>query len=111
MSGAWQNSDRKLRLPSNWPSLVAVVKRRAATSLHPQGQCEAIKVSTGARCKNAGRDCDHIVPGDNHDLSNLRLLCVWHHGTKSSREGNEAQAARRSSARRPPERHPGVKNR
>lgn len=111
MSGGWAGSDRRLRLPTNWPSLVITVKKRASTQSHPSGQCEALGSKTGLRCKNAGRDVDHIIPGDDHDLSNLRLLCIWHHGKKSSREGNEAQASRRLSATRPPERHPGVKNR
>lgn len=110
MSGGWSGSDRKARLPRNWPSLVATVRARAATPRHPSGQCEYAR-STGRRCTAQGSDVDHIERGDDHRLENLQLLCRWHHGKKSSSEGNQAQHDLRATARRPSEQHPGVRAR
>lgn len=103
MSGGWKDSNRRQRLPDNWPVLRAQVIMRAG------GICEEVKHSRGTRCTNPGVDVDHIEPGDDHSLGNLRLLCRWHHKAKSSAEGNEAKQAKRVKARRQPERHPGVR--
>lgn len=81
---------------------------RAAVIRRAGGICEETKHSRAGRCTNPGVDVDHIVPGDDHSLSNLRLLCRWHHKAKSSAEGN---AAKRRKPRRQPERHPGVRPR
>lgn len=102
MSGQWAGSDRRERLPANWAELREAVMRRAG------GRCEAIK-SSGQRCPNGGRDCDHIQAGDDHSLSNLQWLCIWHHRAKSSAEGNDAQAVVRAKLRRPGRRHPGLR--
>ncbi|PRB44327.1 HNH endonuclease [Arthrobacter sp. MYb23] len=101
MSGGWTGSDRKSRLPDDWPLLRQIVFERAG------GRCETIKKS-GKRCWDKGTDVDHKRAGDDHSLANLQLLCTWHHARKSSREGNEAQAALRAMLRHPVEQHPGV---
>jgi 5-methylcytosine-specific restriction protein A len=101
MSGGWAGSDRKSRLPADWQQLRAAVRERSG------GRCEVIK-RNGKRCYDAATDCDHIIPGDDHSLANLRDICTWHHRRKSSREGNEAQAALRAMLRHPVEQHPGV---
>jgi 5-methylcytosine-specific restriction protein A len=98
---SWSGSDRRSRLPSNWTQLRAQTKARA------NGQCQAL-LNDGRRCPDQGTDCDHIVPGDNHELSNLQWLCKWHHGKKSSAEGNKGQR-RRFTERHPTEKHPGWK--
>lgn len=98
---SWEGSTRRERLPDDWEERRKFVIRRAG------GICEKIKTSTGRRCTNSGRDVDHIIRGDDHEPTNLQLLCVWHHREKTAAEGNEAQAVKRSAARRPPERHPG----
>lgn len=103
MSGGWAGSERKSRLPLDWPQKVAKVKQRAG------GRCEAVRSKTGLRCTVPGSDVDHVTPGDDHRLENLQLLCRWHHNAKSSREGNEAKAQVRQSARRSPEKHPGAR--
>nr|WP_256557549.1 HNH endonuclease signature motif containing protein [Lentzea sp. HUAS12] len=54
-------------------------------------------------------EVDHIQPDDNHDESNLQCICARCHAIKSAREGGRASAARRSSARRPDEPHPGLR--
>lgn len=104
----WEGSDRRGRLPANWPALIAAVKKRArATSRLGIEQCEA-RLPSGKRCPRQGTDVDHIIPGDDHSLKNLRLLCGYHHGKKSSREGFEARQAYKRSKYRPREEHPGT---
>ncbi|MCW7984097.1 hypothetical protein XF35_01835 [Streptomyces platensis subsp. clarensis] len=99
MSGGWQGSNRKSRLPKNWKALVLKVKARDGH------RCTRLS-DEGKRCMNVGTDVDHVKPGDDHSLSNLALLCSDHHAQKSSREGNEARWKHRQ--RRPDERHPGL---
>jgi len=92
----WESSNRKHRLPSNWWALRAQVLRRA------HNQCEVI--NDGIRCTNIANEVDHIIPGDDHSLSNLRAICTDHHKVKSSQEGN---AARKKKYSRRIEPHPG----
>ncbi len=98
-SSKWAKSDRRSRLPSDWQQLRAKVISRAG------GRCEA-KMKNTTRCTDAGTDVDHITAGDDHSLTNLQLLCKWHHGKKSSYEGNQARP--RYTERRPKEAHPGI---
>lgn len=104
MSGHWTSSTRRTRLPTNWPQLRTAVRTRAGE------RCEH-RNPDGSRCPNPGTDCDHINPGDNHDLANLQWLCAQHHRAKSSAEGNAAMrmaAAKRAALKtRPTEPHPG----
>lgn len=95
----WSGSDRQKRLPSDWAYLRGQVIHRAG------GQCEAL-LREGNRCSEQGTDVDHVEPGDNHQLTNLQLLCRWHHNKKSAAEGNRAR--RRLTEARPREKHPGV---
>jgi 5-methylcytosine-specific restriction protein A len=96
----WEGSDRKDRLPDNWPRLVAAVKKRAG------GRCEW-RLKSHKRCPRPGTDCDHKVAGDNHDMSNLQWLCAHHHARKSSMEGRKAKSDRRALRYRAPEPQPG----
>ena len=100
MSGKWIGSTRRERLPADWLRRVAAVKRR------DQGRCTWMDPH-GRRCAAAGTDVDHIRRGDDHALSNLRLLCRAHHAYKSSREGNAARGPAITKAR-PAEKHPGI---
>jgi 5-methylcytosine-specific restriction protein A len=97
---SWDGSDRKSRLPADWPIRVAKVKKRDG------GRC-TWRLRSGKRCPRPGTDVDHRKPGDNHDLANLQLLCAHHHGKKSSGEGRKARADRRALRYRAPEPHPG----
>lgn len=97
----WETSDRKSRLPANWSQLVKEVWRR------DKGQC-TWRLPSGARCPRRGADVDHIRPGDDHRMSNLRLLCTHHHAKKTAREG---VFGRRKKPGRAPEAHPGAINR
>lgn len=100
MSGGWAGSDRRERLPVNWPKLRAQVRKRAG------GRCEWSSPVTG-RCPSEGSQCDHVNRGDVHLLVNLQWLCTHHHNIKSAREGREARAEKAARGKRPAERHPG----
>ena len=89
MAGGWKGSTRKARLPPDWP------RRRAQVLARDNYRCF---------CGMPATDVDHVVPGDDHRLSNLRSLCRAHHLQKSSKEGVSARKHRR----RPPEPHPGL---
>ena len=100
----WKGSDRRDRLPADWPRIRARVLRR------DQGQCTHPD-DFGARCPELATDVDHIRPGDDHSDGNLRALCSWHHKAKSSSEGGAALAARRrknAQKFKRVERHPGL---
>lgn len=99
MAGKWKNSDRRSRLPTDWKSRRAQVFRRA------KGMCEV------SGCSDAATDCDHIIPGGDHSLSNLRALCQLHHAQKSSAEGLAARAWIREARKRPVGDHPGRRKR
>jgi len=75
----WQGSTRRRRLPPGWRKLRLVVIDRA------DGRCQHVD-HYGNRCHQPGTDVDHIVPGDDHSLENLQLLCRRHHLAKTGRE-------------------------
>lgn len=99
MSG-WEGSDRKARLPHDWQTRRIRVLRR-------DGYACQERLSTGEPCLAPASDVDHVTPGDDHSLDNLRALCRWHHARKSSAEGHAAQRPRPTRTR-PPEAHPGM---
>ena len=48
-------------------------------------------------CPAWGRDVDHVVPliaGGGNELSNLRLLCAFHHAQKTSAEARNRRRLR-----------------
>jgi 5-methylcytosine-specific restriction endonuclease McrA len=96
---AWETSDRRARLPDDWNQRVAAVKKR------DQNRC-TWRLPSGLRCPRPGRDVDHRVNDDNHELSNLRLLCKTHHDRKTQREA-WAGRTRPKAKKRPTERQPG----
>ncbi|GIE98943.1 hypothetical protein Ari01nite_64080 [Paractinoplanes rishiriensis] len=103
MSG-WEGSDRRARLPANWPAIRRRILRRDAH------RCTARTVYD-ERCSEPATDVDHIEPGDDHRDANLRSVCEWHHRRKSGREGAAARAAvwrRNQSKYRRSEAHPGL---
>jgi 5-methylcytosine-specific restriction enzyme A len=102
--GGWAGSDRRSRLPKDWPRIRNRVLKRDGK------RCTHIN-DDGVRCPDPATDVDHIVPGDDHSESNLRSLCEWHHRIKSGREGGAARAAklkRNASKFKRVERHPGL---
>lgn len=105
--GSWSRSTRRKRLPKNWAALRREVIARDKVCqwrLPGGGLC-------GLPAPQANQ-VDHIVAGDDHELSNLQLLCEPHHAKKSSSEGWAALAKRKRAAvdrmRRREEQHPGT---
>jgi 5-methylcytosine-specific restriction protein A len=96
---SWDTSDRRARLPKDWPKRVAATKARAG------GRCEGISLQGEPRwhdpkCNGVGRECDHERRGDDHSLPNLRWLSSPCHTTKTHLE--------KPSRNRPAPQHPGV---
>lgn len=101
---SWEGSDRRARLPSNWPAIRA---QRLALDGH-----RCTWMVDGQRCTAAATDVDHRdAKTDDHRIEALRSLCRDHHAAKSSAEGNAAQAAKRARLRLPEEDHPGLRKR
>lgn len=104
LSGRWQGSDRRERLPANWQTIRKQVHRR------DESRC-AVPLPSGKRCNEPATDVDHIINNDDHSLSNLRCICDWHHKAKSAREGAMAYNAKMKHSRqkfRREEKHPGL---
>ena len=99
MSGSWAGSDRRTELPPNWETEI-----RPAVLQRDRHRCQWLTHDT--RCGRPARQVDHIRPGSDHSLRNLRALCDDHHAAKSSAEGNAARWANRAT--RPAEQHPGL---
>ncbi|SEC22560.1 hypothetical protein SAMN04490357_1489 [Streptomyces misionensis] len=100
----WASSDRRERLPADWPKIRLRVLRRDGHRCTAHDQY-------GQRCEEPATDVDHIVPGDDHQEANLRALGGFHHRAESSREGALALAAQRpriSNRFRRTETHPGL---
>lgn len=60
----------------------------------------------GALCGAYADQADHINRHGPDELSNMRALCAYHHGIKTSTEGNAERWRYRRA--RDPEPHPGV---
>lgn len=99
MSG-WEGSDRRDRLPSDWPKL-------RATRLKIDGHRCCWRLPSGKRCPRPATDVDHRVAGDDHSMSNLQSLCGAHHLKKTAVDARKAKTARRNKGKRAPEKHPG----
>lgn len=100
---AWGNNDRSgrgARLPANWYASngprAQVLRRDGVCRLGYSG------------CLGAPTQVDHIVAGDDHDLSNLQGVCRACHAAKSTAEGVAARQAKRARLKRPVEKHPGL---
>lgn len=94
MSGGWQGSDRKRRLPRGWDRIRAEVLAR-----------DPICKICGTR---SSTQVDHVRPKTD-DHSHLQGVCYPCHKAKSSSEGGKAAAAVRPTRARPEEKHPGLK--
>jgi len=100
---AWENSNRKSRLPANWKALRLEILRRDGY------KCQEVTPS-GFLCLDYANEVDHIIAGDNHSKSNLRAICSWHHKKKSSEEGRQAREAKRLERMKQEKNdHPGMK--
>lgn len=85
---AWATSNRRSELPPTqaWEAIRKRVIRRDA------GRCVA--------CGAPGTDVDHIIPGADHNLGNLQLLCRDCHQTKTQRESAQARNFKRVPTRK-----------
>ena len=92
----WSSSDRRSRLPDNWPALAAIVKRNA------RGRCQATHHADG--CDGHGTEVDHITQGDDHSLGNLQALSTACHARKTRLDNGY-----RGAVAAPSERHPGAR--
>lgn len=99
MSGQWRGSDRKSRLPADWP------QRRRRILERDGYRCQ--ELTAYGPCTQIATDVDHVAPGDDDRDENLQSLCADHHAKKSAREGAEAKRRKYTQRRRPPEPHPG----
>lgn len=97
MTGGWQGSNRKARLPSGWSKIRAQILARDPV-------CKICDV-------RPSRFCDHIqAKADDHSEAGLQGVCGPCHDQKSSAEGNAAQRENpRPGKTRPAEQHPGLK--
>lgn len=95
----WDTSTRASRLPKDWAKTRRRVKARA------KGRCEA--TTHDPRCNGVGSECDHIIPGDNHHISNLQWLNTYCHAAKTRRENSANNQRLAKLRRRPTETHPG----
>jgi len=99
---AWSSSNRRARLPRDWPARRAAVRDRA------QGACEA--ETHHPHCTGIGAECDHRIANDDHSLTNLQWLSVACHAAKTAAESARARESRRAALRLPHEGHPGAMN-
>jgi len=101
---SWATSDRRKRLPPDWPAL------RLACLKRDNWECQW--PAAAGICGAYANQCDHINPGGADDLANLRSLCTPHHSARSSQQGGHAWGVirRRMAAAkyRTPEPHPGL---
>lgn len=105
----WRGSTRSSRLPKNWRTEI-----RPAAFARYGDICHI--------CNQPGADeIDHLIPGDDHSLENLRPIHGWRtglrcHTRKSSAEGRRAAQAKGQTPKPPirpkrlrdPEPHPGL---
>lgn len=98
MTGRWASSNRRSRLPADWPQRVAATRDRA------RGRCEAEQHVDD--CDGIGTQCDHHQHGDDHSLANLRWLSTPCHKAKTQAEAAAAHRAHYDQAKRRPQRHP-----
>jgi len=94
----WDTSDRKARLPADWPT------RRLRVLRRDRYQCQMILYEGGPKCLAPANQVDHKIPGDDHSYENLQALCRPHHAKKSSAEGHAAKLPNK----RTPGKHPGL---
>ncbi|GAA4685629.1 hypothetical protein GCM10023215_21070 [Pseudonocardia yuanmonensis] len=99
MAGQRQGSDRKARLPANWPA----IRRRILT--RDRHRCQLGYDG----CLRKATQVDHKQAGDDHSDANLQGACEDCHAKKSAAEGVDARGRITSLRRRPATQHPGLR--
>lgn len=100
MSGGWGGSNRRERLPANWPAL-------RAKQLKADGYRCTWRLPSGKRCPRPATEVDHKYEKVDDD-SNLQSLCADHHARKTSIAAHRFKAAQKRKRYREPEAHPGT---
>lgn len=90
----WETSNRRSRLPRDWEA------RRRIVIARDNGRCQA--AIGGVQCTAEGTEVDHITAGDNHDLTNLQLLCKECHAWKTRGEAVAGNRAKQKKAKMKP---------
>lgn len=100
--GGWANSDRRARLPADWPK-----RQRACLRRDPvctcRGELDGCRLHLGRPCSSPSTEADHLVRGDDHSPENLGGKCHPCHERKTI-----AERLKLAPRRRPPEPHPGM---
>lgn len=94
---AWSTSDRRGRLPADWPKIRLIVGNRDGW------RCQW-RYANGTICGKFANQVDHKKRGDSVDPRDLQMLCEEHHNHKSATEGGEASAAALAARKRRVER-------
>ena len=113
----WTTSNRRQRLPTNWNKLRKQVLAKAnhkCAGLDPAATPPppTTEVLGGGHrwhhpaCDMRATDVDHIIAGDNHELSNLQALSHACHTAKTAHENAAAKARIRAAAAREQPPHP-----
>lgn len=92
---SWETSDRRERLPANWPEIRRGVLKDAGW------RCQ-IRLPG---CTSMATEVDHVRFRD--ETSPLQAACSHCHGKKSAMEGVAQRARLRAARKRPAPRHPG----
>lgn len=91
---AWESSNRRDSLPSNWPSIRSRIIRRDG------GQCTAF-MREGHRCpERTGLEVHHLGAEDDHRDECLTTLCHWHHARETAEQAAKARAKNRAQIRK-----------
>lgn len=93
----WATSDRRSRLPRNWPAIRTRVLKR-----DPVCRCRGCPRCTPDGCPVPSAEADHILPIDDHAMTNLQGLCKPCHTSKTIAQRPVMHR------RRPSEPHPGM---
>lgn len=113
----WTTSNRRQRLPTNWNKIRKQVLAKAnykCQGLDPVATPPPTSRETAGGCHRwhhpactmRATDVDHIIAGDNHELSNLQALSHACHTAKTTRENTAAKARMRATATREQPPHP-----
>ncbi|AZF98169.1 HNH endonuclease [Mycobacterium phage Cueylyss] len=92
----WESSDRRERLPSDWPRIRREVLRAAGH------RCQ---IRYADVCTGLATEVDHVRYRD--EESPTQASCRPCHARKSAMEGVAQRAKLRAMKKRPPPRHPG----
>lgn len=95
---AWSTSDRRSRLPKDWPAIRRRILQRDPTC-RLRFDC----------CTTTSTEVDHVRRGDDHSDANLQGACGPCHKRKTAWEAAQARRGRRPpTTARPAEQHPGM---